>query len=391
MTYTKTNRRYPDLLAGPPDAASERLVAQLDTMGQRFAQAPLAAARDEQIAQALRERALASPTPLARGHGRGWRGLSLARRAALLAVAALTTIALLTGATLAFGGPLFPWNYAFLQMFGQGPQAQTVNLSSSACGYTLRIRRVYADANVFIVGYAFTKPDGSFVGAGMLAPVVTDASGVALPMSDYGGGVNLGGSIGNLEYQSFDTGGVQGQPATLNLHMVVPAMSFEHGTPAPSPCSRPATASELGEPTPAPATPTPGTTAPNFYQPAIQGPFVFDVSVAYHGGRQLRTPITATQHGRTLTLERVVSTPLETQFYVSGAAMNAFPTLTVGGRTLDAAEGGPEGNLMVYKFAGSLYTVHGKWTLVIHSNNDSSGLVPQALPPGAWSFTFTMP
>ena len=371
------------------------MVAQLDALSKRFASAPLPASRDSEIARLLRERALAAQQPQARR--RGWRGLSLARRAAVLAVAALTVIAVLTGATLAFAGPIFPWNYGFLQQFGQGPQGETVNLAGSACGYTLKVRQVYADANVFIVGYALYKPDGQYVGAGMLAPVVTDANGATLPVLDIAGSVNLGGSIGTVEYQTFDTGAIQGQPASLKLHLVVPGLSFDHGTPAPSPCVSPASAAELGygaqaSATTASAAPTPAIVPPGDGEPAVQGPFVFDVTVMYHLGRQSRGPITDTQHGRTLTLERVVSTPLETRFYVSGAGWNSYATLHVGFRTIDNASWGPEGNLMVYRLDGSPYSYHGQWTFTIHTMSAApSPQDKQALPPGTWSFTFTLP
>ena len=131
----------------------------------------------------------------------------------LLAAAALIVIALFTGATLALGIPAFPWNYSILQQHSQFPQSQDVNVAQSACGYTLRVSRVYADANDFIMGYAVTDPSGKATEAGLLNPNVTDASGVILPESDYGGVANLSGPV---QYQAFDTSNISGRPSALS-------------------------------------------------------------------------------------------------------------------------------------------------------------------------------
>ncbi len=75
--------------------------------------------------------------------------------------------------------------------------------------------------------------------------------------------------------------------------------------------------------------------------------------------------------------------------------MNAYPLLTAGGQTLDAASWEPDasnGGLIVYDFSGSLYSEHGQWTLSIHTQ-DSIPPSPgeQPLPTGVWTFRFTLP
>ncbi len=360
--------RYPDLLDEPRDPELARVVSRLDAIGRRFTETPMPAARSAWIASALRERALAKREPRLRLRAWRSRGAWPARRVAMASAAALTTIAVLTGATVALGIPVFPWNFAVLQQTGQFPQIQAVNIASSAHGYTLRLSQVYADANVFIAGYSATAPGGSTIEVGFQSPVVTDAGGVTLPESDYGGVANLGGTLGTLQYQAFDTGGISGRPGALALHMVVPSLALPRATPG-----QPATSS--GDVT------------------AVPGPFVFDITVAYHGGRELRPHLTVTQSGRAVTLERIVSTPLETRFYVSGSAMNAYPTLTIGGHTLNAGSWGPDGDLMVYRFQGSPpYQDHGAWTFAIHERGAIDGLPGEhPLPPGVWTFTVTLP
>lgn len=369
MTYP--HDRYSDILSERHDPELDQVVDQLDALGQQFTNVPMPPAYEALIMETLRARAMASREPK---FSTRRRGISALRRAMLLAAAALMVIALFTGATLALGISAFPWNYAILQQHSQLPQSQDVNLAQSTCGYTLRVSRVYADANVFIMGYTVTDPGGKAIEAGLLNPNVSDASGVILPESDYGGVANLSGPV---QYQAFDTGNISGRPSALKLHLVIPAIVLLHEYSMSSSCSDQPSVAESG--------------ADNA---TVRGPLVFDVKVTYHGGRELRPHLAITEQGRTLTLERVVSTPLETRFYVSGGAENAYPTLAVGGHTLNAGSWGPnaEGDLIVYRFEGSPYNDHGQWTLTIHTQESIASLPgEQPLPTGTWSFTFTLP
>ena len=93
-------------------------------------------------------------------------------------------------------------------------------------------------------------------------------------------------------------------------------------------------------------------------------------------------------------MERVVSTPLETRFYVSGAAQNAYPQLRVSGNTRDAGSWGPDesSDPMVYRFSGAPHDDRGSWTFSIHAqDNGDVSEGKQPLPPGVWSFTFRLP
>lgn len=381
MTYPYD--RYSDILSEQHDPELQQLVDQLDTLGQQFTNIPMPPAYDEQIARSLHTHALTSKNVKSSIWQR--RGLR-PRRAIVYMAAIVAAIAVLTGATLALGIPAFPWNFGLLQQFGQLPQSQEVNLAQSACGYTLRVSRVYADPNVFIIGYTVTDPDGKATEAGLQNPSVSDTSGVILPESDYAGEANLGGTV---QYQAFDTGNIPGHPSTLNLHLAVPAIALLRQHSVPSSCSDEDTTQQG-------ASPVPSVTESGADAVAVRGPFVFDLKVAYHGGRELRPHLAVTEHGRTLTLERIVSTPLETRFYLSGGAENAYPTLTVGGRTLNAgsASWGPnaEATLIVYRFEGSPYNDHGQWIFTIHTQ---SSIEPspgeQPLPAGTWTFTFRLP
>ena len=100
--------------------------------------------------------------------------------------------------------------------------------------FTLRSEPGYADANDFIMGYAVTDPSGKATEAGLLNPNVTDASGVILPESDYGGVANLSGPV---QYQAFDTSNISGWPSALKLHLVIPAIVLLHEYPVSSSCS----------------------------------------------------------------------------------------------------------------------------------------------------------
>jgi len=202
------NDRYPDILEGQQDdPALGHLVDELDVVGRTFAANTLPAERDVQIVRALRERGLARRRPTRMS--RRARVTRLVRRGMVVLAAALVGLAILTGASIALGIPAFPWNYGILQQLGQLPASQEIDARATACGYTLVLSRVYADANVFIVGYAVTSPRGESVEAGLVGAQVTDASGVVLPESDYAGSSSFGSTV---RYQSFDTGDIAGDP-----------------------------------------------------------------------------------------------------------------------------------------------------------------------------------
>ncbi len=223
---------------------------------------------------------------------------------------------------------------------------------------------------------------------------MTDMAGSVLPESDYGGATDVAGLV---QYQSFDTGGILGRPSALTLHMVVPSLTLPAGFSVPPACAGSTSVPTLTLSPSSAVLPTPTAASASGGANVVPGPgpYVFDLTVAYHSGRQLQPHLVATEHGRTLTLERVVSTPLETRFYVSGSALNAYPTLAAGGQTLNAGSWGPDpsnGSLIVYNFAGSLFSEHGQWTLSIHTQK-SIGSLPgeQPLPSGVWAFRFTLP
>ena len=388
MTYPPD--RYSDLREEKPNPDIERLVAQLDAVGQQFKRARMSPAQNQKIANLLYQQAAAHPT----SSSHTWRhGAWSVRRAVVGGIGALAIVVALSGATLAIGGAVgitFPWNYSVLQT----PRGQQVNLARSACGYTLRLRSVYADANVVILGYTAFAPDGKPVEAGLQTPVVTDMTGAMLPESDYSGVTDAGALV---QYQSFDTGGILGRPSSLTLHLVVPSLTLLSRASATPACAGP---TPVVQPTQSPMpvvspSPTAASAAAGAEEATGPGPYVFDLTVTYHSGRQLQPHLVATESGRSLTLERVVSTPLETRFYVGGSALNAYPILTADGHTLNAGSWGPDatdGSLIVYNFAGSLFSEHGQWTLSIHTQN-SIGALPgeQQLPTGVWTFKFTLP
>ncbi len=385
--------RYPDLRDGKPDPELEHLVAQLDLLGRQFISVRAPDVQRQQTASLLHERALAHRrAPIRTRLSYTW-GSSIwpTRRAGLVGVAALMVILVLTGATLAVGGSaIFPWNYGFLQRAGQFPQSQEISIARSACGYTLRLQSVYADANVFIMGYSVTKPDGRTIEAALQAPKVTDSKGNSLPESDYAGASNVGGA---RQYQSFDTESVSGQPNVIKLHLDIPGITIPANIAVPSACAGESNVTvQSSRPSP---TAVDSQREPSGGADVVRGPFIFDLTAPYHSGREAQLRLTATEHGRTLTLERAVSTPLETRLYVSGSAMNAYPTITANGRTLDDGTWAPDiidSNVIVYSFPGSLYSEHGSWLLSIHSNSSIQPLPgEQPLPTGVWNFTFVLP
>ncbi len=132
MTYPPD--RYSDLREGKPNPDIDRLVVQLDALGQQFAQSRMSTERRKQIANLLYEQAVAHPRSTLRSRRRGvWS----VRRAVLVGAGALAVIVALSGATLAIGGAIgftFPWNYSFLQSPQANKSAWRIPPVGTRCG-----------------------------------------------------------------------------------------------------------------------------------------------------------------------------------------------------------------------------------------------------------------
>lgn len=109
----------------------------------------------------------------------------------------------------------------------------------------------------------------------------------------------------------------------------------------------------------------------------------FDVTVPFSEGKTVTLNQTATSHGKTITLERVVITPSETRFYYTTGPGHPLPVplgeLSIAGKVYDANNGFPLGS---QNFEYALQNDTGTWTLNISLRTPTGKDI--------WQFTFTV-
>lgn len=336
------NDRYPDLLAAASDPKTARFVDDLDTFcAETTTPAHLRAA----IGQALYEQATRQRDHAARRRFTPFPWLS--RPLAMVAVAVLA-LAIVGGGAYAVV-PLI--DQAFFNSTGQAivqqHLAREVHLSQTACGLTMTIERVYADADRVAVGYtlAGTPPHGAAP-----APHVTTTDGASLaPIAGTGTGIVEGT---DAEYQAYDSGGVVGGASQINLRLTAPWVkvvdSAGHMEPGPLAC---------------------------------QQPFSFNLSVPVTPGRIVNVHQTDTHGGGAVTLEKVSLTPAGTSLYVSGQTVPTTARLIVDGQTHY-----PESGTRTRYDFGPLMDKHGDWTIIM----GGQGQAPEG-SDGTWTFHVTVP
>jgi len=337
------NDRYPDLLNACADPKTARFVDGLDTFCAETTTPPHLRAA---IGQALYEQAARrrdhpaqrrfAPVP--------W----LSRPMALAAVAVLA-LAIVGGGAYAVV-PLI--DQAFFNSTGQAivqqHLAQEVHLSQTACGLTMTIEQVYADADRVVIGYTLTGTRPHGVG---LDPQLITADGASLaPIAGTGTGVVEGT---DAEYQAYDSSGIVGGASPVNLHLMAPWVkviidSAGHTEPGPIAC---------------------------------QQPFNFNLSIPVTAGRMVNVHQTDTHSGGGVTLEKVSLTPAGTSLYLSGQVVPTTAKLIVDGQTLY-----PESGTRTRYDFGPLMDKHGDWTIIMGGQGQAPGG-----SDGTWTFHVTVP
>jgi hypothetical protein len=330
------------------------------------------------LAQALRESATAD-RPVddteRRSGRRYWR-----RRHGLVAAAVVAAAALVTGSALADQSPI---NRLFAIVFNNGdtaahargtasdrtpPLGTDVNIPQTVCGYTITIRRLYADLNRVVIGYTFTgQSDRQYSGGLYGPPTLAEAHGSVMREMT-GAGDAISGGVGN-NVDEFDDSAVATTTAPLALRMTIPTLHLYTATPLtdPKPCEH------LGA-----RTFDPVHTSLQSYPLTVKGPFTFDFAVPVT--TSVRTAEInqklISSHGTSVTLERVVVTPSEARVYLQGPPQNEIaggasiaPTLFVGGTEIDSSVGMPLGGARESDSFGNwgvnLYQNHGEWALKV--------------------------
>lgn len=246
---------------------------------------------------------------------------------------------------------------AGLQYVEQANLGQEVDLSQTIDGITVTLQRVYADANRIVVGYSVKGPeylpDNHTLGPARVT--LTDAAGIVFPES-VGYGVTGQSDILQVSLRpregvyvsTFDASSVEGEPAALDLHLVMDVETNVVPTPVP---------------------PTPGVYADRGpLEPvtpvARTGPFTFDFSLPFIPGRTLELQRTVEAAGIAVRLERVVVTPSETRAILcfdppDGKSEEWLPVVTLSTAGRKAYIAGP-GAEQIYNLNGSAITTVGR-------------------------------
>ncbi len=375
------DERYADILPDTKDPGMECLVADLD----RVCRAHPASAPPPQlraaVAHVLHERATRATVDRSATDRERRPGRRTGRRHGLLAAAIVATAALVTGSALAAQSPI---NQLFADFFNNGdtaapaqgrapdetpPLGADVTIPQTVCGYTLTIRRLYADVNRVAVGYTFAgPPDRHFSSVGLYTPTtLADAHGpVGQEMTGFGDPI-VGGVSNNVAV--FDASAVATTTAPLVARLTIPTLHLYAATPltAPQVCEHVGVRG-----------PDPAHREAQSYPLTVTGPFTFDITAPVTTSvrtAEINQTVTSS-HGTAVTLERVVVTPSEARVYVQGPPQNEIaggesiaPTLYVGGKEIDSSIGMPlDGARRADSFGNwgvNLYQYHGEWTLKV--------------------------
>jgi hypothetical protein len=407
---------YPELLDAGSDPALRQLVGDLH-LAYTAVDPPPTLERAVRLAmsEAAPPPPLRQPGVARAGQGAWWRRSHLAASAAVLLVAALLVGGgyAVRAATLDPGDAIIQRTVAMDLGVAQVARAGLLHderIGRSRDGFTVSLRRAYADANrIVLVTTVTAPPTGRSTQIVSLRGVLTDGQGDVLPpLTGDGSGMD-GGTEAFMN--SYDAAPIAGHPATVALHLQIDALQVE--TPADVPA-------------PVPQRPwdrlrgldralqhlRPATTTIGYAQRdsapvrTIPGPFTFDVTVPLLPARSATPNQTATAQGVSIALQQVVVTPsmvrADLQIPASHGlpARDWFPAVRVVTGSWDSrqprAQGGgalaPNGIYYYHFFAAPPHPA-GPWTLTIET---MEGANPQHLPvqlhlTGPWVFRFTLP
>jgi len=425
---TRLPEPYADLLDHNPDPALRSVVADLALI---CAPAPLPPHLRSSITHAL---AVALEQPARRPSGwQRWSLLSAWPRQRR-AVALLTLLAALLVAGVAYAAaPLLDQALSTspgADQITQGNLGQEVSVTRRACGYTLTVSRIYADANLIVIGFTLGGPAGRrFLPAiGQVSQDLPSSDGVPttvnLPTIAAQGKTLMPvqfGSSGVLtsdgaQYVAYDTRELSSPSGPLTLRLTVPAIQvFEQlaDTPQASvacePYSRMRDSHGVfvnGQ--------QHDVNADHGRVVSVAGPFTYDLSVPVSPDVREYAPHTTIRqaNGAAVALERVVVTRTDTRLFLSPVASSGcYPALTVAQPLSPNVVQGPmrstragqttygaapiryfkDTGIGEYLVDAPLYDYHGAWTLVVQppaTGSDQGRAVCQDQPI---TFRFTLP
>lgn len=253
-----------------------------------------------------------------------------------------------------------------------------MDLSQTVKGYTVTVKRVYADMNEIVIGCVVSGPPQlrfhNFIlwGEGFHTPTLTDNQGnvfSAAPLS-WGHGVENGRTGAYLELFQGET--IKPNTKALKLHFQIQSVEAIQ---------------DIG-------------LVPELKSYRVPGPFVFDFTVPMARARVINAQQSVAVGGTTVTVERVATSPTGTRVYLRGAGPSAHVELSVDGShyTLDPPGARPfqwsRDSVWDYATDESLLDKHGEWTLTVKAGQYVPAGIkpsPNLLQGGPWSFHFAVP
>jgi hypothetical protein len=261
-----------------------------------------------------------------------------------------------------------------------------VNVSGAVEGFTVSVKRVYADPNQIVIGLTVSGPSdrtfnnitpwGEWYGYDSQrkpgrSPILVDKEG-----REFSGG--MGGEQGAVEsgtaayVLTYEGTGLEYSSKEIDVRLKIEGLTAYERT---------------GE---------------NSYEDVqVQGPFTFDLTIPVEQGRVANLHQTMHAGGTAVTLERVVTTATGTRLSLRGAGPNADVRLTVGGQTytLQQPDGmavptqWATGSLWEYVSGTSLMDKKGEWQVTVMPGPTLSHVEPEStqIMGGPWIFHFVVP
>lgn len=263
-----------------------------------------------------------------------------------------------------------------------------VDLSHTVSGFTVAIKRVYADPNQIVIGYTISGPPGrEFVNfhpfdlADSTAPTLTNEQGHQFGHAPLNWGAGIEDEVGGY-VEVFDATSIMNFPQELSLRLDIPAI----------------TAIERVEDRVSQQYPAASSCEPGFCRFSVPGPFVFDLMVPFEPGRAAELHQVSVVDGKTVTLERVATTPTGTRVDLNGVGPNAEVELLVDGESYALQPPGAistqatDDPVHAFTSPSSLLDEHGEWTLVVKTEQPAYAPPEKAgSKPLVFHFSFQLP
>ncbi len=350
--------KYSDLLEGQEDPDFDRLIEDLAALSAGHAPAPgvVRSVRITLQQRASQMSAGSTPAETGRKRQRLWVTPALILAVFILIGAAYAEVPIIEQA--------FKMDSGTARIVTDN-LGTVVNRSQTIDGFTLTVKRIYADPNQVVVGYTVNGPPGQKFNTFMVwgeqagtLPTLTDARGAQLSVAGdlYGTAVEGGKYAQVLRYTA---------PNQLG-HATRATLAFDVGMIT--------AVKQIG--------------GRQLRSVAVRGRLHFVLLVPVAPGRVTYVGQSTTAAGIRVTLERVVTSLLGTRVTLRGVGPRTTADLEVNGSdyplsSLDTYLGHRAATgTMEYLSPANLMSKHGSWMLIVKSTKDNT--------PRVWTFRFMM-